>query len=119
MHTKTPVGFRSAARTVTVAFLAACSWVTLSGQTTPGCQAGPASPATGADVPATYFGPTPSTVQKELVGPLQLLTAGQLDRRAEMQPMHQVAEPVLEQHADDLAVPPETPEQANGRCRQE
>lgn len=82
MHTKTPVGFRSAARTVTMAFLAACSWVTLSGQTTPGCQAGPASPATGADVPATYFGPTPSTVQKELVGPLQLLTAGQLDRRA-------------------------------------
>jgi len=48
----------------------------------PGCQVNPASPATGADVPATYFGPTPSTVQKELVGPLQLLTAGVLDQRA-------------------------------------
>ena len=41
-----------------------------------------ASAATGADVPATYFGPTPSTVQKELVGPLQLLTAGKLDQQA-------------------------------------
>jgi hypothetical protein len=48
----------------------------------PGCRSDPASPAIGADVPATYFGPTPSTVQKELVGPLQLLTAGVLDRRA-------------------------------------
>ena len=47
-----------------------------------GCQIDPASPAVGADVPATYFGPTPSTVQKELVGPLQLLTAGVLDAKA-------------------------------------
>src|SRR5712692_10525879 len=48
----------------------------------PGCRSDPASAATGADVPLTYFGPAPSTVQKELVGPVQLLTAGQLDRRA-------------------------------------
>ena len=47
-----------------------------------GCGIGTASAATGADVPATYFGPTPSTVQKELVGPLQLLTAGKLDQQA-------------------------------------
>jgi hypothetical protein len=47
-----------------------------------GCGFGTASAATGADVPATYFGPTPSTVQKELVGPLQLLTAGKLDQQA-------------------------------------
>jgi hypothetical protein len=48
----------------------------------PGCVAGAPSPAIGADVPETYFGPAPSTVQKELVGPLQLLTSGELDRRA-------------------------------------
>ncbi len=48
----------------------------------PGCSINPASPATGADVPETYFGPPPSSVQKELVGPLQLLTAGVLDQRA-------------------------------------
>src|SRR5215510_11856013 len=47
-----------------------------------GCSFGAANPAVGADVPATYFGPSPSTVQKELVGPLQLLTAGKLDQRA-------------------------------------
>jgi hypothetical protein len=46
------------------------------------CDFGAASPATGADVPATYFGPAPSSVQKELVGPLQLLTAGKLDQKA-------------------------------------
>ncbi|MEO6363500.1 MAG: hypothetical protein ABIO71_09750, partial [Caldimonas sp.] len=41
------------------------------------------SPASiGADVPATYFGTAPSTVQKELVGPFQLLKAGTLDLEA-------------------------------------
>ena len=61
----------------------ACTWITASAQG-PGCatQPGVPSPAIGADVPATYFGPSPSTVQKELVGPLQLLTAGVLDQRA-------------------------------------
>ena len=48
----------------------------------PGCIIDPASGAIGADVPETYFGPAPSSVQKELVGPLQLLTAGVLDARA-------------------------------------
>ena len=67
-----------------VGLLAACAWTNAYAQTTPGpgCVVGAASPAIGADVPETYFGPTPSTVQKELVGPLQLLTAGVLDRRA-------------------------------------
>lgn len=51
-------------------------------QTGPGCASGTASPSIGADIPETYFGPAPSTVQKELVGPLQLLTAGKLDQRA-------------------------------------
>jgi hypothetical protein len=47
-----------------------------------GCAFNVASPSVGADIPATYFGPPPSTVQKELIGPLQLLTAGMLDREA-------------------------------------
>ena len=39
----------------------------------------PAPPSIGADVPLTYFGPSPSLVQKELVGPYQLLKAGTVD----------------------------------------
>jgi hypothetical protein len=39
----------------------------------------PAPASIGADVPATYFGTAPSTVQKELIGPYQLLKAGTLD----------------------------------------
>jgi hypothetical protein len=39
----------------------------------------PAPPSVGADIPLTYFGPAPSTVQKELVGPLQLLRSGTLN----------------------------------------
>ncbi|MEZ5403373.1 MAG: hypothetical protein R2729_27075 [Bryobacteraceae bacterium] len=64
--------------------LTALSCALAMGQTNPGpgCRIDPASPSIGADVPATYFGAAPSSVQKELVGPLQLLTAGQLDQRA-------------------------------------
>ncbi len=40
----------------------------------------PAPPSIGADVPVTYFGPPPSSVQKELVGPVQLLNAGTVDQ---------------------------------------
>ncbi|MCE2516702.1 MAG: hypothetical protein J4F41_02465 [Alphaproteobacteria bacterium] len=39
----------------------------------------PAPPSIGADVPLTYFGPAPSQVQKELIGPYQLLKSGQID----------------------------------------
>src|SRR5918996_2883303 len=39
----------------------------------------PAPPSIGANVPLTYFGPAPSTVQKELVGPQQLLRSGSID----------------------------------------
>lgn len=39
----------------------------------------PAPPSIGADVPVTYFGPAPSDVQKELIGPFQLLKAGTID----------------------------------------
>src|SRR5918994_4180813 len=42
----------------------------------------PAPPSIGADIPLTYFGPAPSTVQKELVGPLQLLRSGEIDQEA-------------------------------------
>ena len=41
------------------------------------------SPASiGSDVPATYFGTAPSTVQKELIGPFQLLKSGTVDQEA-------------------------------------
>ncbi|ABK78312.1 hypothetical protein CENSYa_1696 [Cenarchaeum symbiosum A] len=39
----------------------------------------PAPPSIGADIPLTYFGPAPSQVQKELIGPYQLLKAGTVD----------------------------------------
>ncbi len=39
----------------------------------------PASPAIGADVPATYFGPQPSEVKRELVGSYQNLKSGKVD----------------------------------------
>ena len=42
----------------------------------------PAPPSIGADIPLTYFGPAPSTVQKELIGPHQLLRSGQIDTTA-------------------------------------
>jgi hypothetical protein len=42
----------------------------------------PAPAAIGADVPVTYFGPAPSSVQKELIGPYQLLKSGQIDQNA-------------------------------------
>lgn len=42
----------------------------------------PAPASIGADVPLTYFGPSPSQVQKELVGPYQLLKSGVVDQEA-------------------------------------
>jgi hypothetical protein len=39
----------------------------------------PPPPSIGADVPVTYFGPTPSQVDKRLVGPVQLLRSGELN----------------------------------------
>ncbi len=40
----------------------------------------PSPPSIGADIPATYFGPPPSAVQKELIGPFQLLKSGTIDQ---------------------------------------
>jgi len=42
----------------------------------------PAPPEIGAKIPGTYFGPAPSEVQKELIGPYKLLKAGQVDEKA-------------------------------------
>lgn len=42
----------------------------------------PAPPSIGADIPLTYFGPAPSGVQRELVGPYQLLKSGTVDVEA-------------------------------------
>ena len=51
----------------------------------PGAQAQVAPPpaSVGAKVPLTYFGPAPSDVQKELIGPFKLLKAGEVDLKAE------------------------------------
>lgn len=43
----------------------------------------PAPASIGADIPITYFGPPPTDINPRLIGPLQLLTAGQLDLEAE------------------------------------
>src|SRR5260370_19840931 len=42
----------------------------------------PPPPSIGSDIPATYVGPAPSAVDKFLIGPLQLLTAGKVDLNA-------------------------------------
>ena len=56
--------------------LAAPSWAD-------GVDDGQPSPASiGTDIPLTYFGPPPSQVQKELIGPYQLLKSGALDLEA-------------------------------------
>jgi hypothetical protein len=42
----------------------------------------PAPPSIGADIPLTYFGPAPSSLDPELVGPHQLLRSGTIDTDA-------------------------------------
>jgi hypothetical protein len=45
----------------------------------PGCNLFPAPASTGAAVGLPYFGPSPSTVNTSLVGPVKLLNAGTVD----------------------------------------
>lgn len=45
----------------------------------PGCNLFPAPASVGAGVPLSYFGPSPSTTDRSLVGPVQLLDTGQID----------------------------------------
>jgi hypothetical protein len=45
----------------------------------PGCNLFPAPPSVGATVNLSYFGPSPSTVNRSLVGPVQLLNTGPVD----------------------------------------
>src|ERR1700722_12005201 len=45
----------------------------------PGCDLFPAPPSVGATVNLSYFGPPPSTVNRSLVGPVQLLNSGPVD----------------------------------------
>jgi hypothetical protein len=45
----------------------------------PGCDVFPAPPSVGATVDLSYFGPSPSTVDRSLVGPVQLLNTGPID----------------------------------------
>ena len=48
----------------------------------PGCNLFPAPASTGAAVGLSYFGPSPSTVNPSLVGPVQLLNSGTVDALA-------------------------------------
>jgi hypothetical protein len=43
----------------------------------------PSPPSIGADIPVSYFGPSPTSINRNLVGPLQLLTAGTVDLDSE------------------------------------
>src|SRR6202007_386664 len=45
----------------------------------PGCNLFPAPPSVGATVNLSYFGPSPSTVNRSLVGTVQLLNSGPVD----------------------------------------
>ena len=45
----------------------------------PGCNLFPAPPSVGATVPLSYFGPPPSSINRSLVGPVQLLNTGTVD----------------------------------------
>ncbi len=45
----------------------------------PGCNLFPAPPSVGAAVSLSYFGPSPSTTNQSLVGPVQLLKTGPVD----------------------------------------
>ena len=45
----------------------------------PGCNLFPAPASVGTAVPLSYFGPPPSTVNRSLVGPVQLLDTGPID----------------------------------------
>jgi hypothetical protein len=45
----------------------------------PGCDLSPTPPSVGATVPLSYFGPSPSTTNPSLVGPVQLLNSGTVD----------------------------------------
>jgi hypothetical protein len=45
----------------------------------PGCNLFPAPASIGASVGLSYFGPSPSTTNQSLVGPVQLLKSGQVD----------------------------------------
>jgi len=47
----------------------------------PGCDLFPAPPSEGASVPLSYFGPPPSSVNRSLVGPVQLLNTGTVDAK--------------------------------------
>ena len=46
-----------------------------------GCDLFPAPPSVGASVPLSYFGPSPSTTNPSLVGPVQLLNSGMVNAK--------------------------------------
>ena len=101
MHTLSPSRYAAAlvallgALTVALLLLAGPTWAQSPGQASPNVGppeapeeattdadgVPPAPPSTGTDVPLSYFGPMASEVNKNLVGPVQLLRSGSLSRR--------------------------------------
>jgi hypothetical protein len=65
--------------TVVLLFFCAAASAQEMGNATESNSVAPAPASIGADVPLTYFGPAPSTFDPQLVGPNQLLRAGQMD----------------------------------------
>jgi len=69
-----------AAMLIAIAALAFAPLTRTSAQSGPGDDdVTPAPPSIGADIPVTYFGPAPSSVDPRLVGPVQLLKSGTID----------------------------------------
>ncbi len=69
--------------TVVILFFgAAASAQEPAGNATESDSVAPAPASIGADVPLTYFGPAPSTFDPQLIGPNQLLRAGEIDLEA-------------------------------------
>jgi hypothetical protein len=66
MNSSVRTGLVSLRKAIGAAVAAVCITTAAFAQTPPGagCTVGAANAATGADVPETYFGPPPSTVQK-------------------------------------------------------
>ncbi len=73
------LGIRAILLAITPALSSATQSFGQEGQQQQNDDIAPSPPSIGADVPLTYFGPSPSSVQKELVGPLQLLRSGTIN----------------------------------------
>jgi len=68
-------------KAVTAGLLTIALWAAAAPTAIAQQQGAPPPAATGTEVPTSYFGPQPSEVDRKLVGPVQLLRSGKLDRK--------------------------------------